>query len=187
MRKPHPSYELFMKEQKPKYEKTFIEWFSENQKIGDIDLLSELQKRNQHLKKSEFEGIFDIEYVTYFKDFFTKKLQLCQNLIGSFVFSPISYGIDTVADIMDLYEDLIQEICTNENIYITTSPNGIHNNRTYVTENYMFENYDEFIKEVQTGIIIIYCFKIFENKSIEVRYFKREPLTRKVIFERTEN
>lgn len=101
-------------------------------------------------------------------------------------FSPISYGIDTVADIMDLYEDLIQEICTNENIYITTSPNGIHNNRTYVTENYMFENYDEFIKEVQTGIIIIYCFKIFENKSIEVRYFKREPLTRKVIFERTE-
>ena len=51
MRKLHPSYESFVKEHKPRYEKTFIEWFAENQKIGDIDLLEKLQKSNKYLKK----------------------------------------------------------------------------------------------------------------------------------------
>ena len=42
MRKLHPSYETFVKEQKPKYGKTFIEWFVENKNIGDVDLLKKL-------------------------------------------------------------------------------------------------------------------------------------------------
>jgi hypothetical protein len=47
MRKPHPSYEMFIEEQKSKYGKTFLEWYAENQKFGDVDLLPKMQENNK--------------------------------------------------------------------------------------------------------------------------------------------
>jgi len=186
MRKPHPSYEIFVKEQKPKYGETFTEWFSKNQKIGEVDFLKELQKRNACYKESEFIGFPSEHYISYFKDFFPKKLQLCQNLIG-LLFSDdalIRYNLDIVADVMDLYEDAIQEICFRDNIYVTSMPAGYYKNRVFNTENYNFKNLEEFKEEIETGIVMVYYFRILEDFSVEAMYFKYEPLTRKVIFEK---
>ena len=33
--------------------KTFLEWFSDNQKIGDIDLLKTLQENNKNFQKND--------------------------------------------------------------------------------------------------------------------------------------
>jgi hypothetical protein len=43
---------------------------------------------------------------------------------------------------------------------------------------------DEFKEEMSTGIIILYSFHIKEDSSISARYFKWEPLTRTVLFEK---
>ena len=123
MRKLHPSYEMFIKEQKPKYGYTFLEWYANNYKIGEIEILPELQKRNKNFVETEFPGFNEEQSVGCFKDFFTKKLQLCSNLINGLVqgtqFEPmIKYDMDVVADVMDLHEDIIQYICIMDNIYV---------------------------------------------------------------------
>lgn len=184
MRKVHPSYEAFIREQKPKYGKTFFEWYAENYKIGDIDLLKELQSRNKYVVSSnEFFGL-DETYVTYFKDFFSKKLQLCQNLIWFLTNHTVNYELNVVADIMDLYEDIIQEVCIKDNVYVCSMPNGIHNGRPYSVDHFRFNNFDELKEEMSTGILIVYYFIVHEDFSISIRYHKREPLTRTVLFEK---
>lgn len=186
MRKLHPSYEMFVKEQKPKYGATFLEWYAINHKLGDIDLLKELQEKNKCYKESEFIGHPEEQHIYYFKDFFTKKLQLCQNLCG-ILFSDdalFRYNLDVVADVMDLYEDVIQEICVIDNVYVCFSPSIIYKNRACNTDSFNFKTLDEFKEEISTGIVIMYHFKILEDFSIEARYFKWEPLTRKVLFEK---
>lgn len=187
MRKLHPSYEIFVKEQRPKYKQTFIEWYTENYKLGDIDLLQELQKKNKWFKEGDFIGYTEEHCVYYFKDFFTKKLQLCQNLFSILFIEHqepiVKYGLDKVVDITDLYEEIIQEICVRDNVYVTYLPNGIYKDMTFHTQEYVFKNFNELIEEISTGIIIVYNFKILDDLSINVRYFKREPLTRTVLFE----
>jgi hypothetical protein len=187
MRKLHPSYEAFVKEQKPKYGKTFLEWYVSNHKVGDIDLLTELQKKNTCFVEGDFVGYpgFEEHAITYFKDYFPKKLQICQSLIANMANGIcVNYELDIVADIMDLYEDVIQEICISDNVYVTYLPSGIYGKRTFQTQPFNFKDMDEFKEELSTGIVILYNFHIKEDFSINARYFKWEPLTRRVLVER---
>jgi len=188
MRKLHPSYESFVKEHKPRYEKTFIEWFAENQKIGDIDLLEKLQKSNKYFKKNNYDfpeyTFYEEEHVPYFKDCFSKKLQLCQNQINFMVTSDIKYELGMAADIMDLYEDVINEICSRDSVYVCQLPSGLYKNNPYTTSDFTYNNIDDLNEELSSGIIIVYYFRILDNSSIRIRYYKREPLTRTVLFEK---
>lgn len=186
MRKLYPGYEEFVKEQKPKYGKTFIEWFFENHKVGDVDLLEEISKRNIcPVENNDFPEFYTQMHIGYFKDFFTKKLQLCFNLISFMTNENIRYELDVVADIMDLYEEIIQEICIRDNIYVCGLPSGFFHGNTYTTSIHDFKNFNELKQEFETGTIIIFYFKIAENGAIEIRYSKREQaITRSVLFER---
>ncbi len=184
MRKPHPGYDSFIKEQKPKYGTTFLEWYKENYKIGEIDLLSEFNKRNQCFTQTDWPGLLEETYFYYYKDFLTKKLQLCHSLISHMHNEPLEYELGVVADVMDLYEDVIQEICIRDNVYVCKMPSGIYNKRNFHSEKFRFNTFDELKEEMATGLTFIYHFKIFDDFSIEVRYFKWEPLTRTVLFER---
>lgn len=192
MRTVHPSYEAFIKEQKPKYGHTFIDWYAINAKFQNIDFLSELQKRNKFFVETEFQGFHEEQSVGCFKDFFTKKLQLCSNLINDLVpgnqFEPIiKYDIDIVADVMDLYEDIIQYVCTMDNIYVSTLPTVLYKNRVWNTKSIRFQSFEDFKNETENGTVIVYCFKIIRKDIIEIRYEKREPLTRTVLFEGNNN
>lgn len=187
MRKLHPSYEIFVKEQRPKYGKTFTEWYSENYKIGDIELLPELCKKNKCFLSTEYNGhiYFEEEGLYCFKDFFTKKLQLCSVLMSQMVHNPITYELGIVSDITDLYEDVIQEICTNDNVSVTILPSGKTKHFAYTTTiQEVFVNIDELKEEFLSGEIIVYDFFILENFRISIRYFKRELLTRNVLVEK---
>lgn len=188
MRKLHPSYEMFIKEQQPKYGDTFLEWYANNYKIGEIEILPELQKRNKNFVETEFPGFNEERSVGCFKDFFTKKLQLCSNLINGLVqgnqLEPmIKYDMDVVADVMDLHEDIIQYICIMDNIYVSTLPTVLYKNRVWNTKTIRFESFEEFKNETENGTVIVYSFKIIRKDIIEIRYEKREPLTRTVLFE----
>jgi hypothetical protein len=185
MRKPHPSYELFAKEQKPKYGNTFMEWYSENSKIGDSDILSELSKKNIKYRLGEFNGhvYSEKEYIGVFKDFFTKKLQLCNTLISYMANKPWQYDFDIVADVMDVYEDVIQDVCTKDNIYVCGHPNVEYNKSLCQTTVFKYRNFEELKTEMSTGLIIFYYFEVLDDFSIEARLFKWEPLTRTVLFE----
>ena len=192
MRKVHPSYEAFVKEQKPKYGDTFLEWYGKNSKIGGVDILTELQKRNKSFVETEFPGFNEEQSIGYFKDFFTKKLQLCSNVISSLVqgaqFEPIiRYDIDVVADVMDLYEDIIQYVCMMDNIYVSALPTVLYKKRVWNTKNFKFENFEDFKKETENGTVIVYNFRIIRKDIIEVRFEQREPLTRTVLFEGNNN
>jgi hypothetical protein len=190
MRKLNPAYEMFIKEQVPKYKDTFIDWFLKNQKIGDLDFLGEIKKRNFYYNTyfGDTNIYINENYACYFKDFFTKKMQLIENVFQQIAYTEKNtYNLDIVANIMDLHEDVINEICTNDNVYVCDLPNGSHNNRGYITGIQNFDNFSLLQEEFSTGVSIVYCFKIFDNFSIDLRYYKREPLTRKVLFERTNN
>jgi len=188
MRKLHPSYETFVKEQKPKYSKTFIEWFVENKNIGDVDLLKKLQESNTYFKKNDFDfpghTFYEEKDISYFKDSFPKKLQLCQNQINIMTDSNFKYELGVVADIMDLYEDVINEVCSRDNVYVCWLPSGLYKNNPFTTLDFPYENINDLIEELSSGIIIVYYFRILENSSIRIRYYKREPLTRTVLFEK---
>lgn len=185
MRKPHPGYAQFIKEQKPKYGQTFLEWYAENWKIGDIELLPELLQKNQKFCPNEFNGqvYFEKEPIGFFKDFFTKKLQLCNTLISWMVNEPLNYDFDKVADIMDVYEDVIQEVSTRENIYVCALPTASFGPRVCLTEVHNYSNFNALKEEISTGVVIFYHFRILDNLSINARFFKWEPLTRTVLFE----
>ena len=192
MRKVHPSDEALVKEQKPKYGDTFLEWYGKNSKIGGVDILTELQKRNKSFVETEFPGFNEEQSIGYFKDFFTKKLQLCSNVISSLVqgaqFEPIiRYDIDVVADVMDLYEDIIQYVCMMDNIYVSALPTVLYKKRVWNTKNFKFENFEDFKKETENGTVIVYNFRIIRKDIIEVRFEQREPLTRTVLFEGNNN
>lgn len=182
MRKVHPSYEIFVKEQKPKYGDTFLEWYSKNSKIEGIDILKELQNKNKNFVETDFPGFNEEQSIGCFKDFFTKKLQLCSNIIKSLVpenqFNPIiKYDLDVVADVMDLYEDIIQYVCTMDNIFVSTLPNVLYKKRVWNVKSIQFANFEDFKNETENGTVIVYNFRILRKDTIEVRYEKREPLT----------
>lgn len=192
MRKVHPSYEVFIKEQKPKYGYTFLEWYDNNSKFGGVDILTELQNRNKSFVETEFNGFYEEQSLGCFKDFFTKKLQLCSNVISSLNqgtnFDPIiRYDLGVVADVMDLYEDIIQYICTMDNIFVSTLPTVLYKNRVWNTKSSRFESFEEFKNETENGTVIVYSFRIIRTDVIEIRYEKREPLTRTVLFEGNNN
>ena len=188
MRKLHPSYEGFIKEHKPKYGKTFLEWFSDNQKIGDIDLLKTLQENNKNFQKNDYDfpehTFYEERPVSYFKDCFSKKLQLCQNQIIHIFGTNTRYDLGIIADVMDLYEDVINEICSRDNVYVCGGSSGLHNGNLYTTLSFSYDNFNDLIEELSSGIIIVYYFRILDNFSIQIRYHKREPLTRTVLFEK---
>src|ERR1035437_2987630 len=187
MKKLHPSYEMFVREHKPKYGKTFLEWFAENEKIGEVDLLTFLRQKNSCFKKNDdlFPAIFyENISISYFSDFFTKQLDLCQNQIGIMVNENINYEQGVVAKIMDMYEDIIQEICIRENVYVTHSPIGYYRGNTFSTENVLYDNINDLKEEMSKGIMIVHYFRILENTKIQIKHFKREALTRTVLFEK---
>lgn len=186
MRQLHPSYENFIKKQQPMYEKTFMEWYAENYTIGEQNLLQHISKLNQKITVNEFGGMLikDIVHVTYYRDYFTKKLQLCETLISFMIRENITYELDKIANVMDSYEDLIEYICSSENICVGQYPNGIYNGMNYTTEKYTFENINALKEELKTGLVIVNFFIINEDSSVMARYFKYEPLTRNVLTER---
>ena len=189
MRQLHPSYEGFVKKQIPKYGKTFLEWYSENKTIDEVDALKFFQKTNKVCsEKIDFApfSYYVEEPVTYHKDSFPKKLQLCHNLIASELIqgSNTNYGLDVVADIMDLYEDIIYEVSKRDNVYVSYFPSGYLNGRVYQADWVEFDTYNDLLEEFSSGISIVYLFRINENKKIQMRYYKREPLTRCVLVER---
>lgn len=200
MRKLHPSYEAFALEQQPKYGQTFVDWYKDNYKVGEVDLLQLLTERVQstfgdrHAYGSynlNADGtIKEFIFPSYFSDIFSKKLQLCKNIImlkqGS-NYSPydMNYNLDIVADVMDMYEEIIFEICTTKNVGVCGLPNGnYHNGSVFSTEHYTFDGIENFKKELSTGEVIIYYFKINKDLTIEARMAKQERLTRKVLVEK---
>src|SRR4051812_19012418 len=104
MRQVHPSYNIFMNQQVPKYGKTFVDWFYENEIFGGINFLDELNRRTYAANSNHGYSVPSC----YF-DFFTKKLILCKSIlhmsITDYNYPPLKYGMDVVADIMDLYEE----------------------------------------------------------------------------------
>lgn len=188
MRKLHPSYESFVKEHTPKYGKTFIEWFADNQKIGDVDLLAKLQENNKCFIKNDFDfpghTFYEENYIPYFKDSFSKKLQLCQNQINNMITADVKYDLGSAADIMDLYEDIINEVCSRDNVYVCGLPSGLHKNKPYTTSIFKYDSINDLIEELSSGIVIVYYFRVLDDFSIQIRYSKREPLTRTVLFEK---
>jgi hypothetical protein len=192
MRKLHPSYDAFIKEHTPKYGQSFMEWYLEYHKLGNVDLLEELTKKTQtSLRDINSNVKFPNEEIvlpTYFTDFFMKKLQLCNNLITLKAHNDgrMSYEIGKAADIMDLYEDVIQEICTRYNIGVCNLPSGLYRNgNVYHTSEYTFHTLWSLTEEIKSGEVVIYFFVVNEaDLSITVRMAKREPLTRKVLIEK---
>jgi len=186
MRKPHPSYESFVKEQYPKYGETFIEWYAKNHKINNEHILSFIDGQTNHVFRQNDE--FQL-FVYYRRDYFTKKLQLCSNLLNTKMHDigqvGMTYGLDKLADIMDLYEELIQYISTQHNIGVCSLPSGLYSNgSTYTTGEHTFRNLAEFTEYSTSGEVVVYYFKVLEDFSLLIRMTKREPLTRNVLFEK---
>jgi hypothetical protein len=192
MRTPHSSYECYISKQKPKYGTTFIDWYYENNKISGAYILDEINKRSgeSHMDYLKNYGYDESQnYYSYHRDFFMKKLQLCHNLIqvksNECGLDYMSYGINTVADIMDIYEDIICEVCLGINVGVCSLPSGIYTNGSiYVTKDKTFNSLDELKTELSTGEVVVYYFMVNENHSIKVRMAKKELLTRKVFTER---
>jgi hypothetical protein len=180
MRRPHPTYEMFIKDQQPKYGKTFVQWFLDNEKIGNESLLKIIGDRT-------YVG-FEYDKPTYYRDFLAKKLQLISTIFNHRTmesYNQPTYGLDKVADIMDIYEEGIQLICTKDNVAVTAMPSGIiGNGQVFSTEYIVFDNFGLFQDFLWTGFIIIYNFVVNESGSISIRAFKHEALTREVLFEK---
>jgi len=184
MRKLHPSYEMFVKEQQPKYKEPFTIWFAENKIKEEVDILQIMQRNNKYsLPINEF-GFCENVHINYFKDFFTKKLQLCENMFQNFMNCQPTYDVDIAPNIADLYEDVIYEICTRDNVYVCWLPIIMYKNSPRKTDVFKFNNLESFKEEISSGISIVYFFNINDDFSIDVRYFKYEPLTRNVLVEK---
>lgn len=182
MRQVHPSYEMFVDKQVPKYGKSFIDWYSENQNFGGVNFLDELNRRTNTANSN-----YSYSTPTCYFDFFTKKLIVCKGILDNVLnySTQMKYGIDRVADIMDLYEDVIQTICEHSNVGLCQAPSGIYNSQAFTTSYETFYNLDAFKTYLSTGIVIIYHFYIMNDRSIQCRTFKHEVITRNVIFEKT--
>lgn len=190
MRKLHPSYECFVKEHKPKYGEPFPLWYHNNYKIADVEILIAISQRThdtvRHHSINRLQDDDRLLY-TYHSDFFMKKLQLCKNLLALlFDDNDIQrYELGRAADVMDLYEDIIYEVCTRHNVGVCGLPSGFYKSKVlYVTAEHTFKDFEEFKDEMQSGEVVVYFFRVNDNNSITVRMAKREPLTRKVLTEK---
>lgn len=188
MRKPHPSYEQFIKEQKPKYGETFIDWYVNNHKIGDVDILREISNKTCDIQGPITDRFESFHCPTYYRDAFLKKLQLCSNLVYLLFndsYGVFKYDIDEVANIMDYYEDIIFTIVFNPNVGVCAMPSATgQNNRNFSTSEVKYKNLDDFKEDLNSGEIAVYLFTVESDYSIKVRMWKREPLTRNVMVEK---
>lgn len=187
MRQPHSSYEFLIKKQKPKYEISFVDWYEKFSKIGDKNVLDFLKESDNFIRETAAALDFSkIKIQSFFKDCFGKKLQLCENILITIKTQNLFYGIDIVADVMDIYEDAIQLIATEQNIAVCWLPSGVCNNQeVYTTGYHDFENFNDFVTYCSDGFVIIYLFYITPDKRIVIRSAKKEvPITREVIFEK---
>ena len=193
----HPSYNKFVKEQKPKYGKTFVEWYEQNREANGVDILKVLIAGRERVFESPIEttigldgGLLESQFLpevpTYFLDVFTKKLQLCKNLLNSIGNYP-TYSPEVAVEIMDLYEDIIYEISTRQNVGVSWMTSGLYKKGvTYHVMTQQFANIEDFKNELVTGEVVVYFFGIRESGAIICRMAKREVLTRKILTEKSE-
>lgn len=183
MRKPHPSYEMFLAVQKPKYEMTFVDWYKSNCTFSGISTLDLIYNTSFQFYETS----------SCFKDPFAKKLIICDKLfqymisVNDFGGNPevMKYSLGNLANIMDVYEDIIELIVSSNNVQVTSMPSGFFKKDfAFTVEFVSFDSFEQLKDYFENGFIIVYSFTILENGVINMRAFKHEPLTRRVIFEK---
>ena len=205
MKYPHSSYDAFIKKQIPNSTDfvSFVDWYENNKKVGDFLILDTVSEKTRNCMTHPLEGGFESfsssmtkRPAPYYKDFFLKKLQLCENILNlkKYGYSvedltqELQYELEIAAKIMDLYETIIHEISTKYSVAVCYAPRGIdENKRGFETKDETFKNFDEFMDFLSTGLVVVYWFYVKSDFSICCQCYKWESLTRKVLVEKQNN